>query len=176
MGNRRDIVLTAYGHDEVIDKIALNVFDGTVNQDGQSNDAVARTYCDTINNLELNGNTWVFAQIVSENIPFSLNSILPLKFDIILSLDDRAVQKMMREIDSFELVKALKGAEETIKQKIFRNMTERAALMLKEDIEYLGPLPARDVKASREKIINIIRHLHETGEIVISYSEGDTVK
>jgi hypothetical protein len=83
MGNGRDIVITAYGHDRKIDKIAVSAFDSALNHYGDSDDSNARTYCDTINNLELNGKSWVFAKIVPENAPFSPDAFVPLKFDII---------------------------------------------------------------------------------------------
>ena len=99
---------------------------------------------------------------------------MPLEFDIVLRLDNRSIQKILREVDTQEIAKALKGEKETVQERIFSNMTERAARMLKEDMEYMGPVRNVDVKESQEKIINIIRHLEETAEIVISYSKGET--
>jgi flagellar motor switch protein FliG len=74
---------------------------------------------------------------------------------------------MFREIDTGELSKALRGAAEPIKERIFNNMSARAAAMLKEDMEYMGPIPLWDVKAAQEKIANLIRRLAESGEIFI---------
>jgi flagellar motor switch protein FliG len=59
------------------------------------------------------------------------------------------------ELDAQDLAKTLKGTAESIKEKIFNNMSERAAQMLKEDIEYMGPVPVSDIRKSREKIVNI---------------------
>ncbi|MDR0998065.1 MAG: hypothetical protein LBL70_03280 [Treponema sp.] len=176
MGNGRDIVITAYGHDKNIDKIAISAFDSAVNNYGYSNDSNAGTYCDTINSLELNGNSWVFAKIVPENAPLSLDSFVPLKFDIILKLDNTAIQKMLREIDSLDVAKALKGAKETIKEKIFRNMSKKAAQMIKEDMEFMSAIRMSDIKKCQEKFVDVIRRLEQTGAIVISYSEGDIIE
>jgi flagellar motor switch protein FliG len=177
MSNGRDIVITAYGHDDRnIDKIAVSAFDSVVNHYGYSNDSNAGTYCDTINSLELNGNSWVLAKIVPENAPFSLDAFVPLKFDIILKLDNFAVQKTLREVDVQDLAKALKGAKETIKEKIFRNLSKRAAQILKEDIEFMNPIQISDVKECQKKIVDTIRHLEQTGKIVILHSEGDMVE
>jgi flagellar motor switch protein FliG len=146
------------------------------NTEHYNNDSNAKTYCDTINSLKLKGESWVFAKIVSENTQYTLDAFLPLKFDIILNLDDRAIQKVLRKVDSQELVKALKDKNEMVQEKIFNNMSKRAAQMLKEDMKFMGPMRVEDVENAEEKIVNIIRHLEQTGEIVIPYSEGETLK
>jgi hypothetical protein len=169
----RNIVITAFGHDRTIDKIAVSSFDKAVDRYSSSN-ANADAYCATINSLELNGNSWVFAKIVPENVQHPVDSFFPLKFDIILKVDDIAIQKIMREIDSQDLARALKGEKEAVKEKIFRNMSKRAAEMLKEDMEFMGEIRISAVKGSQEKITDIIRHLEQTGEIVIAY--GDMIK
>jgi len=88
-------------------------------------------------------------------------------FDDIVKLDDRAILKVMREVDTVELAKALKGADAKVQDKIFYNMSKRAASMLKEDMEYIGPVRVRDIEESRRKIISIIRYLEHKGEIDI---------
>ena len=170
MSVARDIVITVYGHDKTIDKIAASVFEKPVNYYGYSINSDAETYCDTLNSLELNGNSWVFARIVSENKPFTLDLLLPLKFDILLKLDDKTIQKVLREVDSQVIVSALIGEKEAVKERVFKNVSERAAQMLKEDIEYTAGF---HVKESQEKILNVIRRLEETGEIVIPYAKGE---
>lgn len=114
----------------------------------------------------------------SENL-FNLDPLIVLSiekhlltFDIITKLDDRAVQKMLREVDQQELAKALKGADVEIQEKIFRNMSRRAATMLKEDMEFMGPVRVADINDSRDKIIKTILNLEANGDIVIS-SFGD---
>jgi flagellar motor switch protein FliG len=94
-------------------------------------------------------------------------------FEDIVMLDDRAIQKVMREVDSQELAKALKSVDTEVQDKIFRNMSKRAAGMLKEDMEYMGPIRLKDVEEAQQKIVSIIRHLEDTGEIVVARSGED---
>jgi flagellar motor switch protein FliG len=79
----------------------------------------------------------------------------------------------MREVDSQELAKALKSVDTEVQDKIFRNMSKRAAGMLKEDMEYMGPIRLKDVEEAQQKIVSIIRHLEDTGEIVVARSGED---
>jgi flagellar motor switch protein FliG len=94
-------------------------------------------------------------------------------FEDIVMLDDRAIQKVMREVDSQELAKALKSVDTEVQDKIFKNMSKRAATMLKEDMEYMGPIRLKDVEEAQQKIVSIIRHLEDTGEIVVARSGED---
>jgi len=94
-------------------------------------------------------------------------------FEDIVMLDDRAIQKVMREVDSQELAKALKSVDTEVQDKIFRNMSKRAAGMLKEDMEFMGPIRLKDVEEAQQKIVSIIRHLEDTGEIVVARSGED---
>jgi flagellar motor switch protein FliG len=94
-------------------------------------------------------------------------------FEDIVMLDDRAIQKVLREVDSQELSKALKSVDTEVQDKIFRNMSKRAAQMLKEDMEYMGPVRLKDVEESQQKIVSIIRHLEDTGEIVVARAGED---
>jgi flagellar motor switch protein FliG len=123
----------------------------------------------------LSGDSWVLAKIVPENVQHPVDTFFPLKFDIILRLDDRAIQRVLREIDALDLARALKGEQEAVRERIFRNMSKRAAEMLKEDMEYMGEIRISAVKESQRKIVEVIRHLEQTGEMVIGY-EGDRVK
>jgi flagellar motor switch protein FliG len=94
-------------------------------------------------------------------------------FEDIVMLDDRAIQKVMREVDSSELSKALKSVDTEVRDKIFRNMSKRAAGMLKEDMEFMGPVRLKDVEEAQQKIVAIIRHLEDTGEIVVARAGED---
>ena len=90
------------------------------------------------------------------------------RFEDIVLLDDRSIQKMLRELDSVELAKALKGADSEVCDKIYKNMSKRAATMLEEEIEFFGPLSIKDVYEARERIVSVIRRLEESGDIVIA--------
>ncbi len=94
-------------------------------------------------------------------------------FEDIVMLDDRAIQKVMREVDTQELAKALKAVDTEVQDKIFRNMSKRAAAMLKEDMEFMGPVRLKDVEESQQKIVSTIRRLEDSGEIVIARSGED---
>ncbi|MDR3324667.1 MAG: flagellar motor switch protein FliG [Spirochaetaceae bacterium] len=94
-------------------------------------------------------------------------------FEDIVMLDDRSIQKVMREVDTQELSKALKSVDSEVQDKIFRNMSKRAAQMLKEDMEFMGPVRLKDVEEAQQKIVSIIRHLEDTGEIVVARAGED---
>ncbi len=94
-------------------------------------------------------------------------------FEDIVLLDDRSIQKLLREVDQQELAKALKAVDTEVQDKIFRNMSKRAASLLKEDMEFMGPIRLKDVEESQQKIVNIIRKLEEAGEIVVARAGED---
>lgn len=96
-------------------------------------------------------------------------------FEDILSLDDRAIQRVLRDVDNNELAIALKGANEEVQNVIFNNMSKRLAAMIKEDMEFMGPVRLKDVEESQQKIVNIIRKLEDSAEIVISRGGGDEI-
>lgn len=96
-------------------------------------------------------------------------------FEDILSLDNRSIQRTLREVDNQDLIMALKGASEDVKKRIFENMSKRQAEMVKEDMEYMGPVRLRDVEDAQQKIVNIIRKLEDAGEIIISRGGGDEI-
>lgn len=96
-------------------------------------------------------------------------------FEDIILIDDRSVQRMLRDVESQDLSLALKGSSPEVTNKIFNNMSSRAAEMLKEDIELMGPVRLRDVEEAQQRIVNVIRHLEETGEIVVARGGGDEI-
>jgi flagellar motor switch protein FliG len=94
-------------------------------------------------------------------------------FEDIVMLDNRAIQKVLRDVDQQELAKALKSVDTEVQDKIFGNMSKRAASMLKEDMEFMGPVRLKDVEESQQKIVSIIRRLEDSGDIVIARSGED---
>ncbi len=96
-------------------------------------------------------------------------------FEDILKLDDRSIQRLLRHVDSSDLAKALKGAGPDVHEAIFRNMSARAGGMLKEDMQYMGPIRKADVEEAQAKIVNTLRKLEEMGEIVLSRGKDDPV-
>jgi flagellar motor switch protein FliG len=94
-------------------------------------------------------------------------------FEDIVMLDDRAIQKVLREVDTTELAKALKSVDSEVQDKIFRNMSKRASQLLKEDMEYMGPIRMKDVEEAQQKIVSIIRKLEDSGDIVVARGTED---
>ena len=96
-------------------------------------------------------------------------------FEDILLLDDRAIQRVLRDVDNNDMAIALKGANEEVQNVIFNNMSKRLAVMIKEDMEFMGPVRMKDVEEAQQKIVSTIRKLEDSGEIVISRGGGDEV-
>ena len=96
-------------------------------------------------------------------------------FEDVLLLDDRSVQRVLREVDNSDLGIALKGANEQVQNAIFNNLSKRLATMIKEDMEFMGPVRMKDVEEAQQKIVNIIRKLEDAGEIIISRGGGDEI-
>ena len=89
-------------------------------------------------------------------------------FEDIGALDDRSMQRVLKEVDNKALSVALKGTTEVLREKFFKNMSKRAATMLREEMEYMGPVRVKDVDESQQSIVNIIRDLEERGEVFLS--------
>jgi flagellar motor switch protein FliG len=98
---------------------------------------------------------------------------LMFTFDDLIFVDDRSIQKILKEVDSKELAIALKGASDEVKEKIFRNMSERAAGMLREEMEYLGPVRVKEVEEAQRRILAIVSSLEESGDIIIHREGGE---
>ncbi len=96
-------------------------------------------------------------------------------FEDILLLDDRAIQRVLRDVDNNDLAIALKGSNEEVQNAIFNNLSKRLAAMIKEDMEFMGPVRMKDVEEAQQKIVGIIRKLEDSGEIVISRGGGDEI-
>ncbi|MEZ3463380.1 MAG: flagellar motor switch protein FliG [Lachnospiraceae bacterium] len=96
-------------------------------------------------------------------------------FEDILLLDDRAIQRVLRDVDNNDLAIACKGSTEEVQNAIFSNMSKRLAEMIREDMEFMGPVRMKDVEEAQQKIVNIIRKLEDSGEIVISRGGGDEI-
>lgn len=93
-------------------------------------------------------------------------------FEDIILVNDKGIQQVLKEIDNEVLALALKTASEELKDKIFRNMSERAATLIKEDMEYMGPVRLSDVESAQQKVVDIVRKLEEAGEVIIQGRGG----
>ncbi|WOO36527.1 flagellar motor switch protein FliG [Anaerocolumna sp. AGMB13020] len=96
-------------------------------------------------------------------------------FEDILTLDDRSIQRVLREVDNNELAVALKASNEEVQNVVFNNLSKRLAAMIREDMEFMGPVRLKDVEEAQQKIVNIIRKLEDSAEIIISRGGGDEI-
>ncbi|MBR2402738.1 MAG: flagellar motor switch protein FliG [Lachnospiraceae bacterium] len=96
-------------------------------------------------------------------------------FEDILLLDDRAIQRVLRDVDNNDLAVALKSAGDEVQNVIFKNLSKRLAAMIKEDMDFMGPVRMKDVEEAQQKIVGVIRRLEDAGEIVISRGGGDDI-
>ena len=94
-------------------------------------------------------------------------------FEDILTLDDRSIQRVLSGVDHGDLALALKSAGEDVQAAVFKNMSKRLATMIQEDMDFMGPVRMKDVEEAQQKIVNLIRKLEDTGEIIISRGGGD---
>ena len=130
-----------------------------------------------------NGDIYFLSAVESENKNlFEVNPLLSMNVEyylvnmnVLVDLDDRSLQKWLREVETQDLAKALKETDAEVQNKIFRNMSQRAAAMLREDMEFMGPVRKSDVIETQKKLIGILKRLNEEGEIVISRVFGGCV-
>ncbi len=94
-------------------------------------------------------------------------------FEDIVLLDDRSVQQVLREVDAKDLGVALKGSSDQVQEQIFRNMSQRAAETIKEDLEFMGPVRVKQVEEAQQKVVAVIRRLEDAGTIIISRGSED---
>lgn len=96
-------------------------------------------------------------------------------FEDIVSIDNKSVQRIFREVNNHDIALALKGASDAVTRTVFNNMSKRLADMIKEDIQYMGPVRLKDVEEAQQRIVNVIRTLEDAGEIIISRGGGDEI-
>jgi len=96
-------------------------------------------------------------------------------FEDIIKLPDASIQRILREVDTKDLAKAMRGSTEDVSERIYRNMSKRASDMMRDEIKYMGPVRLRDVEDSQQRIVQITRRLEEAGEIIISRGGDDAI-
>lgn len=96
-------------------------------------------------------------------------------FEDIVTLDNRAIQRVIREVDNTDLLLALKVSSDEVKEIVFRNMSSRMAETFKEEMEFMGPVRLRDVEEAQSRIVAVIRRLEEAGEIIVARGGGDDI-
>ena len=96
-------------------------------------------------------------------------------FEDLVKLPDSFVQRMLKEVDSNDLTLAMRGADQEVNARIYKNMSKRAAEMIKEEIEFIGPVKLKEVEKAQRKIAAIIRKLDDSGEIAKFRGSGDAI-
>jgi len=109
---------------------------------------------------------------VDEDLSTQIEDLM-FVFNNLSDVDDRGIQALLREVSSDVLVLALKGSDDAIKEKIFKNMSKRAAELLRDDLEAKGPVRVSDVEAAQKEILTIARRMAEAGEIVLGGKGGE---
>jgi flagellar motor switch protein FliG len=95
-------------------------------------------------------------------------------FEDIKLVNDKGIQSVLKEVDNDELAMALKTASDELKDLVFRNMSERASQLIKEDMQYMGPVRLSDVEAAQQRIVDIVRRLEDAGEIIVAGRGGES--
>ncbi len=161
-----------------VEKIIENKFSSVVAQDFSQAGGV-EVLADILNRTERSSEKRIMEYLENQDLEMAERvRELMFVFEDIVKLDDRSVQRILREIETKDLALGLKGANEDVKDKIFRNMSERASGMLKDDMEFMGPVRSKEVQAAQTAIVAVVRALEATGDIVISYdgSEEDFIE
>jgi flagellar motor switch protein FliG len=94
-------------------------------------------------------------------------------FDNLIDVDDKGIQAILREVQQDALLKAIKGADEELKNKIMKNMSKRAAEMLNDDLEALGPVRISEVETAQKEILSVARRLSDSGEVMLGGGGGE---
>jgi len=133
----------------------------------------AKALADVLNLTETAAEKNILQSLEAENpdLAAEIKNMMFVFEDLIL-LDDRSIQRLLKEIETKDVAIALKAASEEVKNKIFTNVSERVAVMVKEEMEFMGPMRLSDVEAAQQRIVESIRRLEEEGQIVISGRGG----
>jgi flagellar motor switch protein FliG len=175
--DNKAIVITLYGTGNAINDFTVTLFDN--NSSGWRPASNGSDYCSNINELELKDDNWIYAFAVKENEKIKVENPRKNDFDIISTLDDRSIQKVIREVGHHELEKALKSAKKETRKAILRNMSKRSAKMIINNMRYMGfigrpEVSLMDIKEAQRRIGKIIQNMKDTGQITFQKSSpGD---
>ncbi len=150
-----------------IERVLERKLSSVINQDFTSAGGL-KSLVDLLNQVDRTTERTILETLEEQN-PELADEVrrLMFLFEDITLLDDRSIQQVLRDVDTKELAMALKGTPEEVQDAIFRNMSERAALNIKEDLEFMGPVRVKDVEEAQQKVVSVIRRLEEAGSIVI---------
>jgi flagellar motor switch protein FliG len=150
-----------------IERVLERKLSSVINQDFTSAGGL-RSLVDLLNQVDRSTERTILETLDEQN-PELADEVrrMMFLFEDIVVLDDRSIQQVLREVDGKELGVALKGTSDEVKEKIFGNMSERAAAIVREDLEFMGPVRMKQVEEAQQKIVSVIRRLEEAGQIVI---------
>jgi flagellar motor switch protein FliG len=155
--------------EEVLVGQVKSLFGGDVSEIGG-----VKAVAEMLNNVDRGAEKNILGNLERENPELATEiKNLMFVFEDVMLLDDRSMQRVLKEVDTKELSMALKGASEQLQEKFFRNMSSRAAEMIREDMEFMGPIRLKDVEEVQQRIVDVIRRLEEDGEIIISGRGGE---
>jgi flagellar motor switch protein FliG len=147
-------------------------FSGTSFRDSKQSGG-GKALADILNLAETAAEKNILQSLEAENpdLAAEIKNMMFVFEDLVL-LDDRSIQRLLKEIESKDIAIALKAASDEVKAKIFANVSERVSIMIKEEMEFMGPMRLSDVEAAQQRIVEAIRRLEEEGQIVISGRGG----
>jgi flagellar motor switch protein FliG len=149
-----------------VEKILETKFSGLLTQDFTTTGGV-QNVVDILNSVDRGTEKHIMDELDRTNPELSEEIRKRMfVFEDIVTLDNRSIQRIIREIDNSQWALALKGASEEVKEVIFANMSKRLVEMIKEDIEFMGPVRVRDIEEAQQNVVNVIRRLEEDGEII----------
>jgi flagellar motor switch protein FliG len=158
-----------------IEKVMEDKFSGLIDNEQETIGGV-KTLVEILNSVDRNTEKNIISSLeieepeLAEQVKSSL-----FVFEDIVNLDKNSIQRILREVSNEDLALALKGASEKVTSIVFANISQRAAEMLKEDIQFMGPVRLSTVEEAQRKIVNIIRRLEEAGEVVIARGDQDGI-
>jgi len=150
-----------------IERVLERKLSSVINQDFTSAGGL-RSLVDLLNQVDRSTERTILEALDEQN-PELADEVrrMMFLFEDIVTLDDRSIQQVLREVDAKELGIALKGTSHEVQDTIFRNMSERAAQIIREDLEFMGPVRVKQVEEAQQKVVGVIRRLEEAGQIVI---------
>lgn len=150
-----------------IERVLERRLSSVINQDFTSAGGL-RSLVDLLNQVDRSTERTILEALEEQN-PELADEVrrMMFLFEDITLLDDRSVQQVLREVDTKELAVALKGTNDEVQRKIFDNMSERAASIIKEDLQFMGPVRVKQVEEAQQKIVAVIRRLEDAGQIVV---------
>ena len=131
---------------------------------------------DILNSVDRSTNKRIMDDLEVENLELAEEIKKKMfLFEDIVKLDDKSIQRVLREVDNNSIALALKGVKQEVQEAIFRNLSSRLADMIREDMEFMGPVRIKDVEEVQQAVVDKVRELEDRGEIVIARAGGDEV-